>query len=101
MVTKMNKVTVVGIIFALFTIGWILGTGQWAYGNVVGPLFNNSKLPKLNITYIQAYNTPKGVKLVLNITDIDGPDAYPASGSTNGNIQLHLAYVVKFLTNIQ
>jgi len=79
MVTKMNKVTVVGIIFALFTIGWILGTGQWAYGNVVGPLFNNSKLPKLNITYIQAYNTPQGVKLVLNITDIDGPDAYPAS----------------------
>lgn len=74
-----NKVTIVGILFAIFTVGWILGTGQWAYGNVVGPLFNNSKLPKLNITYITAYNTPKGVCLIMNITDIDGPDAYPAS----------------------
>ena len=75
----MNKVTIVGIIFAIFTVGWIWGTGQWAYGNVVGPLFNNSKLPKLNVTYIQAYNVPQGLKLILNITDIDGPDAYPAS----------------------
>ncbi|QGR18485.1 quinol oxidase [Sulfurisphaera ohwakuensis] len=76
---KMNKVAIVGIIFALFTVGWILGTGQWAYGNVVGPLFNNSKLPKLNVTYITAYNTPQGLCLIMNITDIDGPDAYPAS----------------------
>ena len=79
MVIKMDKATIVGIIFAIFVVGWILGTGQWAYGNVVGPLFNNSKLPKLEITYIQAYNTQKGLELILNITDVDGPDAYPAS----------------------
>ncbi|WP_014511696.1 thiosulfate:quinone oxidoreductase small subunit [Saccharolobus solfataricus] len=75
----MDKTIVIGIIFAIITIGWILGTGQWAYGNVVGPLFNNSKLPKLEITYISASPENSSTLLILNITDVDGPDAYPAS----------------------
>jgi thiosulfate dehydrogenase [quinone] small subunit len=75
----MEKVVVLGLIFSILVVGWILATGQWAYGNVVGPLVNNSKLPKLEITYIDAYNTPQGLCLIMNITDINGPDAYPAS----------------------
>ncbi len=81
MVIKMEKTIIVGIIFAILIVGWILGTGQWSYGNVVGPLFNDSKLPKLDITYAAAYPVSNGTEIVLNITDIDGPDAYPASGT--------------------
>ncbi len=76
-----SKVTLIGIIFSILVVGWILGTGQWAYGNVVGPLVNNSKLPKLEITYAKAFQLPNGTEIILNITDVDGPDAYPASGT--------------------
>jgi|GEM_PF-481972 thiosulfate dehydrogenase [quinone] small subunit len=79
MVISLEKVFIIGLVFSILVAGWILATGQWAYGNVFGPLVNNSKLPKLNITYINAYNTPQGLCLIMNITDIDGPDAYPAS----------------------
>ncbi|BDC18476.1 thiosulfate:quinone oxidoreductase small subunit [Acidianus sp. HS-5] len=75
----MEKVTIIGLIFAILVVGFILATGQWAYGNVVGPLFNDSKIPQLKITYASAYENAKGTYLTLNITDCDGPDAYPAS----------------------
>lgn len=75
----MDRTSVIGLIFAIIVVGWILGTGQWAYGNVVGPLFNNSKLPKLEITYASAVNQGNHTVLILNITDVDGPDAYPAT----------------------
>ncbi|MBW9140889.1 MAG: quinol oxidase [Candidatus Aramenus sp.] len=77
----MDRVTIVAIVFSILVAGWILGTGQWAYGNVVGPLVNNSKLPKLQITYAEMTSTGNGTELILNITDVDGPDAYPASGT--------------------
>lgn len=54
MVRKMDKTALIALIFTVLVAGWILATGQWAYGNVVGPLVNYSKLPKLEITYIQA-----------------------------------------------
>ncbi|AEE93005.1 thiosulphate-quinone oxidoreductase (TQO) DoxA subunit [Acidianus hospitalis W1] len=79
MVMEMERVTIIGIIFAILVVGWILATGQWAYGNVVGPLVNHSKIPQLKITYVNAYENAKGTYLILNITDCDGPDAYPAS----------------------
>ena len=75
----MDRTSAIGLIFAIIVVGWILGTGQWAYGNVVGPLFNNSKLPKLEITYASAVNQGSHTVLILNITDVDGPDAYPAT----------------------
>ena len=75
----MDRTSALGLIFAIIVVGWILGTGQWAYGNVVGPLFNNSKLPKLEITYASAVNQGSHTVLILNITDVDGPDAYPAN----------------------
>ena len=75
----MDRTSAIGLIFAIIVVGWILGTGQWAYGNVVGPLFNNSKLPKLEITYASAVNQGNRTVLILNITDVDGPDAYPAT----------------------
>lgn len=75
----MDRTSAIGLIFAIIVVGWILGTGQWAYGNVVGPLFNNSKLPKLEITYASAVNQGNHTVLILNITDVDGPDAYPAN----------------------
>jgi len=78
-VIHMEKVVIVGIVFAIIAVGWILGTGQWAYGNVVGPLVNYSKLPKVEVTYVSAIPTANGTALRLNLTDVDGPDAYPAS----------------------
>ncbi|BBD72257.1 quinol oxidase [Sulfodiicoccus acidiphilus] len=75
----MERTVIVGIVFALIAVGWILGTGQWAYGNVVGPLVNYSKLPKVEVPYVSAAPTTDGTILTLNLTDVDGPDAYPAS----------------------
>jgi thiosulfate dehydrogenase [quinone] small subunit len=79
MVRKMDKTALIALIFTVLVAGWILATGQWAYGNVVGPLVNYSKLPKLEITYIQASQHGNGTLLAMNVTDIDGPDAYPAT----------------------
>ncbi|ARM77047.1 quinol oxidase [Acidianus manzaensis] len=76
---KMERVTVIGLIFGIAVVIFILATGQWAYGNVVGPLVNHSKIPQLEIKYASAMENSKGTYLILNITDCDGPDAYPAS----------------------
>ncbi|AOL16627.1 quinol oxidase [Sulfolobus sp. A20] len=101
-----NKVTIVGIIFSLIVVGWILGTGQWAYGNVVGPLVNNSKLPKLEITYANAFPVSNGTKIILNITDVDGPDAYPASGTmmmisnSTWSLTLNSTEIAKYTVNV-
>ncbi|WP_171715354.1 thiosulfate:quinone oxidoreductase small subunit, partial [Acidianus sp. RZ1] len=75
----MERVVIIGLIFAVLVVGFILATGQWAYGNVVGPLVNYSKLPQLKITYANSYPVSNGTEIILNITDCDGPDAYPAS----------------------
>ncbi|MCG3109852.1 Thiosulfate dehydrogenase [quinone] small subunit [Metallosphaera sp. J1] len=75
----MDRTAVIALVFGILVMGFILGTGQWAYGNVVGPLVNYSKLPKLEITYITAKEQGNQTMLIMNITDVDGPDAYPAS----------------------
>ncbi|MEL9969950.1 MAG: thiosulfate:quinone oxidoreductase small subunit [Metallosphaera sp.] len=75
----MDKTVVLAILAGIFIVAWILGTGQWAYGNVVGPLVNYSKLPKLEITYVNAESLGNKTLLIMNITDVNGPDAYPAS----------------------
>ncbi|EHP69680.1 hypothetical protein MetMK1DRAFT_00001820 [Metallosphaera yellowstonensis MK1] len=36
----MDKTALIALIFTVLVAGWILATGQWAYGNVVGPLVN-------------------------------------------------------------
>ncbi|BDB99095.1 TQO small subunit DoxA domain-containing protein [Saccharolobus caldissimus] len=73
--------TVAAAIFSLIVIILILVVGQVSYGNVVGPLFNNSKKPKIIVCpeNTELYNIGNFTFLKLNITDIDGPDAYPAS----------------------
>ncbi|QKR00171.1 quinol oxidase [Metallosphaera tengchongensis] len=75
----MERTIIIAIVFSVLVAGWILATGQWAYGNVVGPLVNHSKLPTLEITYINAVPQGNGTLLKLNVTDVNGPDAYPAS----------------------
>ncbi|MCH1771124.1 MULTISPECIES: thiosulfate:quinone oxidoreductase small subunit [Metallosphaera] len=75
----MDRTAIIALVFGILVIGFILGTGQWAYGNVVGPLVNYSKLPKLEITYITAKDQGNQTLLIMNITDVNGPDAYPAS----------------------
>ncbi len=75
----MDRTAVVALIFGVLVIAFILGTGQWAYGNVVGPLVNYSKLPKLEITYANDVTKGNETLLILNVTDVDGPDAYPAT----------------------
>ncbi|BCU66977.1 quinol oxidase [Sulfolobales archaeon HS-7] len=79
MVSIMDRTTVVALIFGLIIVGFVWGTGQWAYGNLYGPLFNDSKLPELRITYITSEQLNNGTMIIMNVTDIDGPDAYPAS----------------------
>lgn len=76
---RMERTTLIALIFAVLVAGWILVTGQWAYGNVVGPLVNYSKLPKLEVTYVRAVQYHNETLLIINVTDVDGPDAYPAT----------------------
>lgn len=84
MVRKMSKAYLTAAaVFSLIVIILILVVGQISYGNVVGPLFNNSKKPKIIIcpTNTELINIGNTTYLKLNITDINGPDAYPASVS--------------------
>ncbi|MEM0139371.1 MAG: TQO small subunit DoxA domain-containing protein [Ferroplasma sp.] len=74
--TSKNKILAVALIFAVIVIAFTLVTGQIAYGNVYGKLFNDSKVP-----LVQYKGTPYGMNaangssiLVLNVTDIDGPN---------------------------
>ncbi|MEM3269473.1 MAG: TQO small subunit DoxA domain-containing protein, partial [Saccharolobus sp.] len=59
-------------VFSLIVIILILVVGQISYGNVVGPLFNNSKKPKIIIcpTNTELINIGNTTYLKLNITDI-------------------------------
>lgn len=90
------KVFEVGaLIFTAIVVVSILAIGQWAYGNVTGPLFNLSKKPKFEfMSPPQAYNDGGNTYLVLNLSDINGPDAYPASVTqiviSNGSYKLVL-----------
>jgi len=75
----MQRQDVVAIVFALIVAAFVLGTGQWAYGNLYGPLHNYSKKPLVEVISATAYDSGGHTYLVLNVTDVDGPDAYQAS----------------------
>ena len=50
-------------------------TGQIAYGNVYGKLFNDSKVPDVQFQGSPyAVNNTSGSILVFNVTDLDGPN---------------------------
>ncbi len=68
------------ILFTIIVVVAILAIGQISYGNVYGPLFNDSKKPKFDFcSPVDAFNKDGHTYLSLNITDVNGPDAYPAS----------------------
>ncbi len=74
--TSKNKILVVFAIFGVIVIAFTLVTGQIAYGNVYGPLFNDSKLPNVQFQGTpNAYNATNGSSIVVfNVTDLDGPN---------------------------
>ena len=74
--TSTKKILAVTLIFGIIVVGFTVVTGQIAYGNFYGPLFNDSKVP-----VVQFKGTPYGMNaangssiLVLNVTDLDGPN---------------------------
>ncbi|PSN84093.1 hypothetical protein B9Q01_02390 [Candidatus Marsarchaeota G1 archaeon OSP_D] len=77
----MERRETLALTFSVIVALFILGTGQWAYGNLFGPLHNYSKTPKVVIVAVQAENTKQATLLTLNLTNENGPDAYPASVS--------------------
>jgi thiosulfate dehydrogenase [quinone] small subunit len=80
MVIKMKAFEAGAILFTIIVVVAILAIGQIAYGNVYGPLFNDSKKPKFEFCApVDAFNKDGHTYISLNITDVNGPDAYPAS----------------------
>ncbi len=75
----MQRQDVIALVFAVIVAAFILGTGQWAYGNLYGPLHNYSKKPLVEIVSANATNIDGHTYLVLNVTDVNGPDAYQTS----------------------
>lgn len=75
----MQRQDVIALTFAIIVAVFILGTGQWAYGNLYGPLHNYSKKPMVDIVSITATNLGNHTYLFLNLTDVNGPDAYQTS----------------------
>ncbi len=68
------------ILFTIIVVVAILAIGQISYGNVYGPLFNDSKKPKFEFcSPVDAFNKDGHTYIALNISDVNGPDAYPAS----------------------
>ncbi len=74
--TSTKKILAVTLVFGIIVVGFTLVSGQIAYGNVVGKLFNDSKVP-----VVQFKGTPYGMNaangssiLVINVTDLDGPN---------------------------
>ncbi len=74
--TSTKKILAVTLIFGIIVVGFTVVTGQIAYGNFYGPLFNDSKVP-----VVQFKGSPYGMNaangssiMVLNVTDIDGPN---------------------------
>lgn len=74
-----EKVSAIGVTVAVLALAFTLVTGQMAYGNLYGPLHNDSKLPKIAVVQATSYREAGGVYLSLNLSDVAGPDAYPAS----------------------
>ncbi|AAT43085.1 TQO small subunit DoxA domain-containing protein [Picrophilus oshimae] len=73
--TSKNKILVVTLIFAIIVVLFTVVTGQIAYGNAVGKLFNDSKVPKTEFVGMpMAYNSNGNSYLVFNVTDVDGPN---------------------------
>jgi len=74
-----DKASAVGFTVALLALAFTLVTGQIAYGNLYGPLHNDSKLPEVKVVQAYPYRLAGDVYLALNLSDVAGPDAYPAS----------------------
>lgn len=74
-----GKTEKIAVIAAVLVMVFVLVTGQVAYGNVYGHLFNDSKAPKIQVLKAYVYTTSGGTYVFLNISDVAGPDAYPAS----------------------
>lgn len=74
-----DKAPAIGVTVAILALAFALVTGQMAYGNLYGPLHNDSKLPKIVVVQVNSYRDAGGVYLALNLSDVGGPDAYPAS----------------------
>ncbi|WP_337860386.1 TQO small subunit DoxA domain-containing protein [Ferroplasma sp.] len=74
--TSTGKILSVFLIFAVIVVTFVLLTGQIAYANVYGPLFNDSKVPKVEFQGSPyAMNATNGSSiLVMNVTDLDGPN---------------------------
>ncbi len=74
--TSVGKILTVFVVFGIIVVAFTVVTGQIAYGNFYGPLFNDSKVPKVEFQGTPyAYNATNGSSiLVLNVTDLDGPN---------------------------
>lgn len=73
--TTTGKILVVTLVFAIIVVAFTLVTGQIAYGNVYGKLFNDSKVPDVQFQGSPyAMNNTSGSILVFNVTDLDGPN---------------------------
>ncbi|MEM3794657.1 MAG: TQO small subunit DoxA domain-containing protein [Thermoprotei archaeon] len=75
----MRREDVIALTFTVIVALFIIGTGQWAYGNLYGPLHNYSKKPMIEIVSVSAHDSANHTYIALNITDVDGPDAYQTS----------------------
>lgn len=75
----MGKTEKVALTVTVFVMVFVLVTGQLAYGNVYGHLFNDSKVPKIRVMQAYGYTASGVTYAFLNISDVAGPDAYPAS----------------------
>jgi thiosulfate dehydrogenase [quinone] small subunit len=75
----MNRQDAIALALSLLVAAFILGTGQWAYGNLYGPLHNYSKKPEVHIVAVTATSNGTLTYITLNLTDVNGPDAYQTS----------------------
>jgi thiosulfate dehydrogenase [quinone] small subunit len=75
--TTTGKILVVTLVFAIIVVSFTLITGQIAYGNVVGKLFNDSKTPDVQFYSGHNYTSMPGYSngmFTMNVTDLNGPN---------------------------
>jgi thiosulfate dehydrogenase [quinone] small subunit len=105
--TSTKKILAVTLVFGIIVVGFTVVTGQIAYGNFYGPLFNDSKVP-----VVQFKGTPYGMNaangssiLVINVTDLDGPNQAAISeiiiSNGTSNITLTSQNISKDIFSIQ
>ena len=105
--TSTKKILAVTLIFGIIVVGFTVVTGQIAYGNFYGPLFNDSKVPVVAFNSTPyAMNAANGSSImVINVTDLDGPNQAAISEiiltNSTGNITLTSQNISEDIFSIQ